>query len=80
MTETDSTKHNLNYYFDFRGIDDFQYEFDEIGIPLVKIERAGFQYNPVTIAQYGLYELQMYTRNSSETHVRVAQLCADWLV
>ena len=71
----------LTYPFDWRGLDDFSYPRDENGLPQVNLGRkVGLRYHPITIAQYGLFNLQEYVRNDEEHFLNVALRAANWLV
>ncbi len=72
---------NPIYPFDWDGVDDFQYPKDAQGIPQVWIdERWGLQYNPITIAQYGLHHLRMHFKNKDASALQIAQTAGDWLL
>ncbi len=72
---------DLYYPFNWRGIEDFKsYDYDEAGLPRVLYSHdLGLRYNPITIAQYGLYSLQQYVNNKKEIHLCRAFACAKWL-
>ena len=71
-----------NYYFPWEGVEDFsEYQFDEKGRPLVNYgKKIGFRYNPITIAQYGLFNISQYLKTKSAKNRQLALLMADWLL
>lgn len=75
-------KLNLSYPFDWRGIEDFSsIQLDAQHIPHVYMgKKYGWQYNPVTIAQYGLHYLTNFSREGKVRHQFVARAMAEWLV
>lgn len=72
----------FNYYHSFQGLDDFsEYIFDKQGIPQVQYGGdIGLQYNPITIIQYGLWQLENYVRSNQDQAFQKAVLAGDWLV
>ncbi len=72
----------IAYYFDFAGFEDFgEYRFDAQGIPQVDYGGAtGWQYNPITVAQYGLDRLTKWARLGQASSLSEARQAADWLV
>lgn len=42
--------------------------------------RLGLKYNPITVAQYGLFQLQLFAERNDEVARRKAIKCVDWLV
>lgn len=63
------------YYIDLKGLDNFSYQRDRSGIPIVNYgAKIGYRYNPITISQYGLSLLR------SPHQYKMAFTCADWLV
>jgi len=75
-------KLNLIYPFDWHGIDDFsEIPLDDQNIPHAYLgRRLGWQYNPVTIAQYGLHFLTRFARDGTVRHQFIARAMAEWLV
>jgi len=74
-------KLSQSYYFDWQGLEDFNYNFDGNGIPRVEYGgEIGLRYNAITAAQYGLYKLQRFETESQEQDLGTAMCCADWLV
>lgn len=72
---------SLAYPFDWRGLEDFNYPLDDDGIPRVNTgKKYGLQYNPVTTAQYGLWNLQKYAASDRREDLQNAQNCVHWLV
>lgn len=73
---------SIAYHFDFAGIEDFgEYRFDGDGIPQVNYGRAtGWQYNAITVAQYGLDRLTKWTRTGQEILLEETRQAGDWLV
>lgn len=80
----------LCYPFDWNGLENFDYPLDDLGVPQVWISRrsrsafadkkAGLRYNPITIAQFGLFHLQKYSANRKEMTLRHSLDAARWLV
>ena len=71
----------LSYYFNWQGLESFDYYFDENGIPLVDYgSEIGLRYNAITTAQYGLYNLQQFEAENKKQYSQVALQCADWLI
>lgn len=75
-------KLTLIYPFDWNGIDDFsKISLDQQNIPRVHLRKPyGWQYNPVTIAQYGLHFLNSFAREGRVRHQFIARSMAEWLV
>jgi hypothetical protein len=75
-------KLSLSYPFDWRGIDDFSIlPVDAQQIPRVYVnKKIGWQYNPVTIAQYGLHFLNSFVRDGRVRDQFVARSMAEWLI
>ena len=49
----------LAYYIDWTGLEDFNYDFDEAGLPRYGYGGGiGLKYNAITMAQWGLFDLQ----------------------
>ncbi len=72
---------SLVYPFDWSGLETFNYPRDTDGIPQVYTgKKLGLQYNPITIAQYGLYRLQKYAVSNDETELKSSRAASDWLV
>jgi hypothetical protein len=71
----------LSYPFDWQGLEDFQsYDYDSAGLPRVDYGgEEGLRYNPITIAQYGLYSLQQYGSEGMDQDRARALTCAEWL-
>ena len=72
----------LSYPFDWQGLEDFQsYDYDAAGLPRVDYGgEGGVRYNPITIAQYGLYSLQQFGVEGREEYCAKALTCAEWLL
>jgi len=71
----------LAYPFDWNGLENFDYPRDTNGIPQVYMgKKLGLQYNPITVAQYGLYRLQKYAVSNNETELKIVQAAAAWLI
>ncbi|MDQ7054381.1 MAG: D-glucuronyl C5-epimerase family protein [candidate division KSB1 bacterium] len=71
---------NPIYPFDWDGVDDFHYSRDEKGLPLVYInKRWGLQYNPITIAQFGLHHLRLHFKKKDAVALETAKTAANWL-
>jgi heparosan-N-sulfate-glucuronate 5-epimerase len=72
----------ITYYIDWTGLEDFKsYTFDKKGIPQVNnIASPGLYYNPITIAQYGLYTLGQWERSGDKSTKMLAFECGDWFV
>jgi hypothetical protein len=72
---------SLSYPFDWSGLENFSYPLDENGIPKINMgKKLGLRYNPITIAQYGLYKLQGFARNHDEESLQIIRKIACWLV
>lgn len=70
-----------DYPFRWEGLEDFSYPKDERGLPLVDMgEKLGLCYNPITIAQFGLFNLQKYSTTSDKSFFEKSTVCADWLI
>ncbi|MCJ7811696.1 D-glucuronyl C5-epimerase family protein, partial [bacterium] len=55
--------------------------FNQDGVPIVDYQGdIGRQINPVTIAQYGLDNWELYLQTQDEKYVDILLLQADWLV
>jgi len=68
------------YPFRWQGLEDFSYPRDENGVPRVDAgSESGLRYQPVTVAQYGLYNLQQYSAGGSVVHLSRARACVQWL-
>jgi len=71
----------ISYYIDWTGLEDFNYDFDEAGLPRYDYGGdIGLKYNAITIAQWGLYNLQQWEKSGEEAKKQQAFRCADWLV
>lgn len=71
---------SLVYPFNWNGVENFDYDLDDRGIPFVDMgKKFGFGYNPITIAQYGLFSLQRYTQSKSEACLQKVQNISCWL-
>ncbi|HNR67587.1 MAG TPA: D-glucuronyl C5-epimerase family protein [bacterium] len=74
------TVRNLEPYFDWAGLDGFAYPLDPQGIPLARFNRKiGWQHNPITIAQYGLYRLHKWADGGADEDRAAALRCGLWL-
>jgi len=73
---------DLKFPFDWSGLEDFRsYDYDPDGLPRVHYPHGiGLQYNPITIAQYGLYCLQQFHQTRQPEHRDRAFTCGDWLL
>lgn len=72
----------LRYYIDWSGLEDFRaYHFDVNGIPRVDYGPGlGLQYYPITIAQYGLFQLGRWDKKKQTELLNSAFRCGEWLV
>jgi len=72
----------LSYYIDWSGLEDFRaYPFDGKGIPRVDYgPTLGLQYYPITIAQYGLFQLARWEKKKQTETLNIAFRCGEWLV
>jgi len=71
----------LAYPFRWDGLEAFEYDFDADHVPRVEItQRIGLRYNPITIAQFGLYQLQRFAATQDEQHLCHARNNARWLL
>lgn len=70
-----------DYPFRWEGLEDFSYPKDEHGLPLVDMGgKLGLRYNPITISQFGLFNLQKYSATSDKSFLEKSTVCADWLI
>ena len=70
-----------DYPFRWQGLEDFAYPLDEQGVPRVNMgKRLGLRYNPITIAQYGLFNLQQFSAAQNQSCLQRAHACAGWLI
>ncbi|MFQ5641402.1 MAG: D-glucuronyl C5-epimerase family protein, partial [bacterium] len=59
----------------------FGYPKDERGIPQVYMgKNTGLRYNPVTVAQYGLFKLQVYDRSRAPEDLDTVKTIVTWLL
>ncbi len=69
--------------FDFTKCESVHFSgirLNEKGIPeIVDVKKLDYISTPVTVSQYGLYELQLYKRTGDESHRESAIRCARWL-
>ncbi len=73
-------KLDVCYPVDWRGLEDFRYDFDDDGIPRVDYgRRLGLRYNPITTAQWGLFNLQRWKSRRDHAALEQALRCADRL-
>ena len=71
---------SLNYPFQWQGLENFRYSKDERGIPCVNMGRKwGLQYNPITIIQFGLYNLQRYAQYQGNNELIAIKQVGRWL-
>ena len=69
-----------SYYIDWTGLEEFDYGFDKVGLPRYDYGGdIGLKYNAITIAQWGLYNLQQWENGGKEANKQQAFRCADWL-
>lgn len=69
------------YPFRWEGLEDFDYPLDQNGVPQVDMGLSlGLQYNPVTIAQYGLWQLQKFAESRADEHKAAAGACVEWFL
>ncbi len=72
---------SISYPFIWDGLENFDYPFDDNGIPRVYMgKKFGLQYNHVTTVQYGLWNLQQYSENKNEKYLHNVQKIVHWLV
>jgi hypothetical protein len=70
----------LCYPFDWSGLENFAYPLGSNRLPQVDLGKPlGLRYNPITIAQYGLYHLQRYAESSAPQNLETAERCVNWL-
>ncbi len=81
MNIKENTDFFERYYFDWTGVEDFsEYQFDTNGIPLVNYGQSiGLQYNPLTIAQFGLFNYNLFLEGNKSLQTKVLS-AADWLI
>ncbi|MDZ7269736.1 MAG: D-glucuronyl C5-epimerase family protein [candidate division KSB1 bacterium] len=81
-TAASGTRLALAYPFRFEATEDFSdYHRDEAGVPTVYYRHLQRRvYNPITIAQFGLYQLYRFDRDGDVRAALQAQTMADWLV
>ncbi|NOY59043.1 MAG: hypothetical protein GXO75_08940 [Calditrichaeota bacterium] len=72
----------LSYYIDWTGLEDFRaYHFDAEGIPRVDYgSKLGLQYNAITTAQYGLFQLKEWEKEKQTDRLNSAFSCGEWLM
>jgi heparosan-N-sulfate-glucuronate 5-epimerase len=59
----------------------WQFKFDSNGIPFVRYDQSGhFYYNPVTISQYAIGNIQYFYRTGNKVYRSKFVNCAKWLV
>ncbi len=76
-----STQRLSPYPFRWEGLEEFSYRKDEAGVPMVDMGgEVGLRYNPVTIAQYGLFQLQRHTEKDPASAREQAMPCVTWLL
>ena len=72
------------YYIDYNknlGEDFSDYKFDSNGIPLVQFHNnSKWQYNPVTVSQFGLHHFNLFLKSHSENCKKKFLAQADWLI
>ncbi len=72
------------YYIDLNlclGEDFSEYEFSAEGIPLTNSHRkSDWQYNPITVCQYGLHHFNRHFRIEDEKSKEIFLAQANWLV
>lgn len=67
------------YPFDWTDLEDFNYPKDGNGLPLVEVVGySGLHHNPITIAQFGLYNLQRFTQTNDTEFWDKARICIQW--
>ena len=68
-------------YMKFEGKADYPGPYDTAGIPQLDYHGSvGVQYNPIAVAQYGLGNYNLYSRNADPARKQKFLLAADWLV
>ncbi|MFQ5603267.1 MAG: D-glucuronyl C5-epimerase family protein [bacterium] len=71
---------SLVYPFDWQGLETFDYRRDGQGVPMVAMgQKRGLVYHPITIAQYGLFNLQKFALHGNENYKKEVQICVRWL-
>ena len=72
----------LSYPFSFEATEDFAgYRRDERGVPTVYYPHLKrWEYNPITISQYGLHQLALFERTGDPRGAVLGRTMADWLV
>ncbi|MFQ5648938.1 MAG: D-glucuronyl C5-epimerase family protein [bacterium] len=79
--ESATYKLPLAYPFRWEGLEAFTYPVDQTGVPLVAMgPEVGLRYNPVTIAQFGLFNLQQFSSTAESRFLACARLCVSWLL
>jgi len=69
------------YPFDWSDLEDFSYPLDERHVPQVDMgPNYGLKYNPITIAQFGLFKLQQWAWKQEAEALFEAQNCVSWLL
>ncbi len=72
------------YYIDLNlplGEDFSEYEFDREGVPLTRFYRKpNWQYNPITVCQYGLHHFNKYLRTQKQESKEIFLIQAKWLL
>ncbi|MFQ5675481.1 MAG: D-glucuronyl C5-epimerase family protein [bacterium] len=71
----------LAYPFCWKNLERFDYPLDDHGIPQVDMgRRLGRRYNPITVAQYGLYNLRNYQSYGKARSFEIAENASQWLL
>lgn len=71
---------SLIYPFNWNGLENFAYPLDENGIPKINMgKKLGLRYNPITVAQYGLFKLQEFAQNRDDDSLQIVRKTARWL-
>ncbi len=70
-----------DYYMKFAGKADYDGHYDEHGVPMLDYRgQIGMQYNPIAIAQYGLGNYNLFSRDRGEKRRKKFLAASDWLV
>lgn len=72
----------MKYFFDWNDLEDFsEYYYDPDGIPRVLYRQPiGIQYNPITIAQFGLDSYNQFCKSPTPENRQNTLKTARWLI
>jgi len=81
MNKVSEPRLDLKYPFSWEGLESFRYPLDDKQVPQTEIsKKIGLHYYPITIAQFGLFQLQKYAETGREADLQIAKSNALWLL